>query len=192
MVGGGPATISSLNLATRETRANLVTVALGTDAGHTVTIRNNAGTVRAIVDVVGYYYKTAATGGLSYYPLAPTRFLDTRSGTDTYNGSIAALAGGTALPVQMRGTATTSSGMVTVPAAAQAYVFNMTAVTPTANTYLTVYPAGATPPGSSNLNAAIKTVVPNLVITGTTAGAIDIFSSSGNTALVIDLAGYYA
>ena len=92
----------------------------------------------------------------------------------------------------MRGTATTSSGMITVPASAQAYVFNMTAVTPTVATYLTVYPAGVPKPASSNLNAAAKAVVPNLVITGTTAGAIDIFSAAGNTALVIDLAGYYA
>jgi len=49
--------------------------------------------------------------------------MDPHAGTDTYLGSITPLAGGAALNVQMRGTATTSSGMITAPITAQAYVF---------------------------------------------------------------------
>jgi hypothetical protein len=188
---GPPPTISNLNLAAHAIRANLVTVGLG--IGNTVTIRNAFGTIRAIADVVGYYYTAGATGGLSYYPLQPARFMDTRDGTDTLLGSAAPLGPGSITAIGMRGTATTRAGMITVPATAQAYVYNLTAVAPTGYTYLTAYPFGPTRPLSSNVNAFPGTVVPNLAITGADAsGQIDLFNLTGNTPVLVDLAGYYA
>ena len=187
---GPPPVVSNLNLPAHGLRANLVTVAVS--AAGKVTIRNNAGSVRTVVDVVGFY-GTGGTGGLSYYPLQPTRFLDTRVGTNTWLGSTAPIGGGITLPVTMRGTATTSAGMITVPATAAAYVYNLTVVAPTSTTYLTAYPSGGTRPGSSSINAFAGTVVPNLAITGTdTNGSMSLFNAAGNTPVILDLAGYYA
>jgi hypothetical protein len=126
-------------------------------------------------------------------PLQPTRFLDTRVGTDTWLGSTNPVGPGATLPVTMRGSATTSAGMITVPATAAAYVYNLTVVAPTAATYLTAYPSGNTPPGSSSINAFAGTVVPNLAITGTdTNGGMSLFNAAGNSPVILDLAGYYA
>lgn len=187
-----PPTVSNLNLPGHATRANLVTVRIG-DAGN-VRIFNAVGSVRAIADVVGFY-GTGATGGLSYYPLAPTRFLDTRDGTDTYLGSTAPVGPAATLQLQLRGSATTSAGMITIPATAAAYVYNLTAVTPSQNTYLTAYPNPniTTLPLASSVNAPPHSVVPNLVITGTdSTGIIGIYNRAGNTPLILDIAGYYA
>jgi Tol biopolymer transport system component len=186
-----PPTVSNVNLSAHTIRANLVTVPIG-NAGQ-VTIRNAFGSMRTIVDVVGYYGTNGALPGLAYFPLQPTRVMDTRVGTGTYVGSANPLGAGATIPVDMRGSATTSSGMITVPSTALAYVYNLTAVTPTASTYITAYPFGSTRPLSSSLNAAPHTTVPNLAITGTdSSGNIGLFNSAGNTPLLIDLAGYYA
>ena len=188
----GPPTVSNLNLPGHATRANLVTVPIG-DAGN-VRVFNAVGSVRAIVDVVGFY-GTGATGGLSYFPLAPTRFLDTRDGTDTYLGSTAPVGATVTLQLQLRGSATTSAGMITIPATAAAYVYNLTAVTPSQNTYLTAYPNPniTTLPLASSVNAPPHSVVPNLVITGTdSTGIIGIYNRAGNTPMILDIAGYYA
>lgn len=185
-----PPAVSNLNLAANAIRANLVTVPIG-DSGR-VTIHNAFGSVRAIADVVGYY-GTGGTGGLAYYPLQPTRFMDTRVGTDTWVGGTSPLGIGVTLPVQMRGSATTGAGMITVPATAKAYVYNLTAVSPTSSTYLTAFPAGSTRPLASTLNAAPGTIVPNLAITGTdSTGTISIYNLNGKTPILVDLAGYYA
>ncbi len=189
-VVGPPPTVSNVNLSAHTTRANLVTVQIG-DTGR-VTIRNAFGSMRTIVDVVGYY-GTGGTGGLAYFPLQPTRVMDTRNGTGTYVGSTAPLGVGATIPIDLRGSATTGSGMITVPATALAYVYNLTAVGPTGNTFVTAYPFGGTLPVASSLNAAPGTTVPNLAITGTdSAGNIGLFNSAGKTPLLIDLAGYYA
>jgi Tol biopolymer transport system component len=182
--------VSNLNLNAGEARANLVTVPLSsTDK---VRIYNNVGSVRAIADVVGFY-GTGATGALAYYPLPPTRFLDTRNGTDTYLGRTTPLAANTSVALQPRGTATTGSGMITIPASAQAYVYNLTAVAPSAATYLTAYPFLTGVPTASTVNAPAGAVVPNLAITGADSnGQIGVFNKVGNTPFIVDLAGYYA
>jgi hypothetical protein len=157
-----------------------------------VTIHNAFGSVRVVVDVVGYY-GTGATGGLSYYSLQPTRFMDSRYGTNTWVGSPLPMAKGAIWPVNMRGSAATDAGMITVPATAQAYVYNLTAVAPTESTFLTAYPSGASRPVASSVNAAPHAIVGNLAITGTDAnGNFSIFNLTGSTPILIDLAGYYA
>jgi len=185
---GTPA-VSNLNLAAGQTRANLVTVPIGTSGQ--ITVFNSAGSVRTIADVVGFY--TSDPGHLGYYPLAPTRVLDTRSGTNTANGSTAPIGPGRFIDLPVVGTTTTQAGTIAVPAGAQVAVLSVTAVNPTASTYLTVYATGLTTPLASNINAAKGTVVPNLVLTALgTAGRARIFNKVGDTAVLADLAGYYA
>jgi hypothetical protein len=185
---GTPA-VSNLNVAPKQTRANLVTVPIGTSGQ--ITVFNSAGSVRTIADVVGFY--TSDPGHLGYYPLAPTRVLDTRSGTNTANGSTAPIGPGRFIDLPVVGTTTTQAGTIAVPAGAQVAVLSVTAVNPTASTYLTVYATGLTTPLASNINAAKGTVVPNLVLTALgTAGRARIFNKVGDTAVLADLAGYYA
>jgi len=182
--------VSNLNMAAKATRANLVTVQVGT--GGQVSVYNSTGSVRTIVDVIGYY--AVGPGGLGYYPLDPTRALDTRVGTNTPLGSTAPIGPLQTFTMLALGTATTSTSMVTVPTSAKAVVFNLTAVAPTSSCYLTVFPASASRPLSSNLNAAAGTIVPNLVVSGVdpATGKVSIFNNAGKTPVVADMAGYYS
>jgi WD40-like Beta Propeller Repeat len=184
--------VSNLNLPVGGTRANLVTVGIG--QGGQVRVFNSTGSVRAIVDVVGFY-GTGAAGGLAYYPLDPARVLDTRYGTGTSKGLVAPIGSPASISTPMRGTTTTTAGIVTVPAAAQAFVYNLTAVHPTwsTGTYLTAYPNGIAVPATSTVNAAKGAVVPNLAITGAgTGGLVNTYNAHGATDAIADLAGYYA
>jgi len=81
----------------------------------------------------------------------------------------------------------------TLPASGvTAVVVNLTAVAPSKNTYLALYPDGVTNrPGTSNLNPNAGTVLANLVEVGvSTAGKIDVFNSAGTTNVIIDIEGY--
>ena len=183
-------TVSSLNMAAGGTRANLVTVPIGADGK--VSLYNRTGTTRVVLDVAGYY--TSDAGGLAYYPLTPTRVLDTRFGLNTLLGTTSAIAANKPYGTYLNQTTTTADGIITVPPNAQAIVFNLTAVKPTAGVYLTVYPDPATTPRplASNLNAAAGTIVPNLVISRLPADRVTgIFSNAGSTPVIADLAGYY-
>jgi len=182
--------VSNLNLAAHSTRANMVTVQVG--AGGKVTVYNSSGTVRTIVDVIGYY--AAGAGGLGYYPLNPTRTLDTRNGTNTPLGSTAPIGQAQTFAMLARGTTTTSSATISVPTGARAVVFNLTAVQPTATCYLTVFSPSGSRPLASNLNAAAGSIVPNLVVSAVDAatGKVSIYNNAGKTPVIADIAGYYA
>lgn len=183
-------TVSNLNLTRGVTRANLVTVPIG--AGGAITLYNRVGSVRAVVDVAGYYTNTP--GGLAYYPIPPIRLLDTRVGLNTQLQFTDPLGADSTLQLPVAGTTTTSTGIVTVPLAAQAVVANITAVGPTAYTYLTVYApsAGGDRPLASNLNIPANAVVSNLAMAAIGSGSIEVYNRVGKTAVLADLAGYYA
>lgn len=71
---------SSLNVAARLNRANMVTVPVGADGR--VRIYNSTGTTHVLADVMGYYHGQGApsTGvGAQYYTLEPERWFDSRS-----------------------------------------------------------------------------------------------------------------
>ena len=158
---------------------------------------NQFGSTHTIVDVAGFY--TSDPGHLAYYPLTPTRVLDTRNATNTWMGSTTPIGAASTYNVRLGETTTTTTGIITAPANAAAIVFNLTAVTPTMSTYLTVYtdpPSTVppnTPPLASNLNAAAASIVPNLVIARlATSRLIGIYNRFGSTPVIADLAGYYA
>ncbi|MBC6446839.1 hypothetical protein [Actinokineospora xionganensis] len=120
------------------------------------------------------------SNGAAFTPVAPTRVLDTRVGTGGRLGAVA--AGGT-----------TRLKLSAVPAEATAVVLNVTGVGATANTFVTVFPAGAPRPTASSLNLAPGDTRPNQVTA--TLGvdrSLDLFNNAGNTHLVADLAGFYA
>lgn len=74
-----------------------------------------------------------------------------------------------------------------------AVVVNVTAVVPTTNTFLTIFPDGVTNPKTSNLNPSAGTVLANLVEVGvSTAGKIDVFNDVGTVNVILDIEGYVA
>jgi hypothetical protein len=79
-----------------------------------------------------------------------------------------------------------------VPADATAVVLNVTAAGSTGTGYVTVFPTGATKPGTSNLNYTAGSALPNLVeVALGTSGDVSLYSSN-QTDLVVDVEGYTA
>ncbi|KOX28187.1 hypothetical protein ADK67_12170 [Saccharothrix sp. NRRL B-16348] len=136
-----------------------------------------------VVDIVGFYDDSSLSGGLRFEPVVPDRIADTRTGL----GWPAALAPATTAtvvtPDHLAGTET------------WALATNVTAVEPTASTYLTVWPAGYTGvgrPNTSNLNPAAGAIVPNAVQTmiGPDYG-FHVYNNSGRTHLLVDVVGTF-
>ncbi len=87
----------------------------------------------------------------------------------------------------------TVTGLGGVPATGvTAVVLNVTAVSPSAGTYVTAWPTGETRPPASNLNVPPGDVRPNLVIVKVGAGGkVSFYNDAGTTDLIADVAGYY-
>ncbi len=169
-------TVSNLNVGPSQTVANLVTVTVG--AGGKVRLRNANGGVDLIADVAGYY-SAGSTG--RFVPVAPVRFLDTRSGVG-------------AAPI-----ATTAAGFVDllvagtrgVPAGATAAVLNLTATGVTTSTNVRAYPSTAALPTVSNLNLGGGQTRANAAIVKVGSdGRVRIRNAAGDVQLISDLAGY--
>ena len=122
---------------------------------------------------------TITPTGSNYVPLSPSvRILDTRNGHHP-------LGPGAVLPLQVTGT---SAG---VPTGASAVVINVTAVSGTRSSYLTVYPAGQSRPNASNVNFPPGIVLANLVTSGlSSGGAVDIYNNVGTVDVLGDVEGY--
>ena len=179
---GAVPTISNLNVATGQTRANLVTVAVGVDGE--VRLRNQEGSVHLLADLAGYYRRS---GAATFFPLDPDRLLDTRQGLGTSSPSTTVGAGET-LDLKVAGTER-------IPATASAVVLSVTAVGASRSTDIRVYPTrfGSTAiPGISNLNVVPGGPVPNLVIVRIgDDGRVRLRNNSGRVSLLADVFGYY-
>ena len=69
---------------------------------------------------------------------------------------------------------------------------NVTAVNPTTTSYLTVYPAGAVRPGTSNLNVTKNQIIPNMVVVAVGAGGkVTFYNRAGTVDVFADLSGYF-
>ncbi len=167
---------SNLNWMAGVTVPNRVIVPIGT--GGQVSFFNGLGSADVIVDINGYFTDGSGTGA-SFVPLTPSRILDTRMGGSPLAGP------GTML--------VTVAGKGGVPASgAKAVVLNVTVVNPTTASALTVWPADASQPTSSDLNFTAGQTVPNLVVVKLSAnGQIDIFNAFGTTNVIVDVVGWY-
>ena len=131
-----------------------------------------------------------AGGGTAsdFVPISPCRLLDTRS-TSPVGPRTTPITAGESLTVQVTG----SNGSCVIPASATAIVINVTAVSPSAAGYITLFPADVALPNASNLNfTAGQSPTPNLVTVSLSAGgAVKIFNAAGTVNVLGDIAGYY-
>jgi len=172
-------TVSNLNLDAGRTAPNLVTVRVG--SGGEVSLYNRSGSVHLAADLFGYYVDDGGESG--YVPLTPARLLDTRNGT----GRSGRLGPADSFDLGVAG------GTSPVPAEASAVALNVTAVAPTAGTYVSAFPAGSPRPVVSNLNVGPGDVRANLAIVAVgSGGRLTFFNAAGTVHLVADVVGYYA
>ncbi len=120
----------------------------------------------------------------TYRPLNPARIADTRDGT----GGVPRRPVGPGVTLNLA-----VLGHGGVPSSgADAVVLNVTATNTTAPGYLTVYPAGRTWPGTSNLNWTAGVTLANLVTVPIGVnGMISVFNGNGQTDVVVDAEGWY-
>jgi WD40-like Beta Propeller Repeat len=162
---------SSLNVLRGQTVPNLVVAPVSADGS--ISIFNSVGSVNAIVDVAGWF------GGTSFSALTPSRILDTRTPSSR-------LGADSKIDLQV-------TGVGGVPATGVgSVVLNVTAVAPSATTYVTVWPAGVTRPIASSLNAEAGQIVPNAVVANVGAGGkVSLYNFAGTTDLLVDVAGWF-
>ncbi|WP_370078175.1 PKD domain-containing protein [Streptacidiphilus sp. MAP12-16] len=181
---GGQPTSSVLNFSAGQTSSNQVVVPLAPGTG-SVTLYNNAGSTDLVADVQGLVTDEVAAQngqGAPYFPVAPTRIVDTRTGLGAPKAPLGAKSH---LVVKV-------AGVNGIPAGVNAVLVNLTGINPTAATYVSAYADGGTLPISSNLNQAAGTfrAVLALVPVGTD-GSIDLYNNVGSTNIAADIEGYY-
>ncbi len=184
VVGAPVPSTSNLNLAAGATRANLVTVAIGHQGR--VRFRNTSGSVHLVADLAGWY---APTGTSTFTAADPVRVLDTRGQDGREVGAaIGAVGGGEFVDLSV-----VRNGPV--PSDAAAVALTVTAVAPTADTDVRVFPApaeGTAFPRASSVNAGAGSVVPNLVVVPLGQdGTVRLRNAAGRVHLVADVAGWY-
>ena len=168
--GSAAATI----LADSATQITTTSPAAGGTGSVDVTVTTAGGTSAATAADHFTYTSPAA-----YTAVAPVRLMDTR------------LGGGALGPNGSRNL--TVAGVAGVPGGASAVVVNVTVTNPSAPSFLTVFPAGASRPLASNLNYVAGTTIANLVsVQVGSGGAITFYNAAGSTDVVVDLEGYYA
>jgi subtilisin family serine protease len=197
---GSPPATSTLNYAVGMYAVpNLAVVPVRlVDGVPTIGVYTNA-TTHIIVDVLAFFDDSTAGlgcpqvlpyqvcdpiawsrfGGLRFTPQAPQRIVDTRIGQGA---------------TRLGPTATVTVVPPSPPTAAstRGLALNVTAVTPTASTYLTVFPDHYVLPESSNLNASPGQTIPNSVYTLLgRGGAFNIYNNAGNTDVVVDVVGVF-
>jgi outer membrane protein assembly factor BamB len=172
---------SNLNYLPGQTVANMAMVKVGQGGG--VNLYNNLGSTDVVVDVAGWYGTGEATQGARYASLPPSRILDTRSGV---GAPVARVGPGSTLSLQVAG-----QGGVPL-AGASAVALNVTVTGPSAESFLTAWPAGVTRPLASNLNYVPGQTVPNLVIVRVgDGGRVNLYNNLGATDVVVDVAGWF-
>ena len=183
---------SIVNFSAGQSVPNRDIVAVG--QGGDITVNVVGASADVIVDISGWFTGSAtpATGAL-YYPVTPTRIVDTRTGS-TFQGE------GTTLQPGLNGALgtpdtenTTNIADDGVPSNAIAILSNVTVTNTSTNGYLTLFPQGQSPPNSSDLNWSSGETTANCTIIGLgSTGEFSMASGSSATDAIVDVSGYYA
>jgi alpha-tubulin suppressor-like RCC1 family protein len=174
--------VSTLNSLDGRIKSNAAMIPAGT--GGAVSLYTTDAT-HAILDINGYFVPASNASALAFYPVTPCRLVDTRVGSG--------LLGGPALLGNQERSFPLLSSPCNIPAGAQAYSLNFTAVPRQGFLgYLTVWPTGQSRPVVSTLNAPTGAITANAaVVPAGNGGAINAFVTN-ETDLVIDVNGYFA
>ena len=172
---------SAVNWSAGQTVPNLAVIRPGT--GGRVSLWNASGQVHALADVVGYFRDTDADRLL---PLSPFRVLDTRTGVGATAARIGADQSISLQVTGVAGSGVPSSGV-------DAVVLNVTTDQPSAESYLTVWPAGERMPTASSLNFVKGQTVANLVVAKVgSGGKVQIYNAAGQVDVLADVVGCFA
>ncbi len=174
---------STINFGAGDTRANGVTMGLASDGSlSAVYVSSISGTVQVIFDLTGYFARDP--GGSTFFPVTPTRIVDTRYG----QGLPRALTANTVSTFQV-------SGLAGVPADATAVVGNATIAGQDGLGYITVAPTmGAGEPPSSTLNFPVGDIRANNVTVPLNNGTMQVTyrTSTGHSVhFIFDVTGYF-
>ena len=125
--------------------------------------------------------------GSDFHTLTPCRIADTRDPPGPLGGPALVAGLPRSFPV---------AGVCGVPVTAKAVAVNVTAVGPTAAGFLTLYPAGGSPPSASTLNFRAGIVRANNAVTrvgggGQIAVVYGVASGPATTHFVLDVSGYF-
>ena len=133
---------------------------------------------------------TSPAGATAYVPISPCRLFDTRPAPTTVGPRAVPLGEGETMTVAVWG----PNGNCAIPSTATAITINLTAAPrATANTFLTMWPAGAPRPNASNLNVKAGDIAatPNLAtVTLSASGAFNLYNAFGQVNVIGDVLGY--
>lgn len=175
-VGETRPVLSNLNFQAGQTTSNSVVAELNTGQD-SVNVYNANGTTNVVIDVAGYWDSTARNGGFT--PITPSRAYDSRT--------TSALGAGGSVDIRILKVGDVPLDNV------QAVALNITAVNPTADGYLTVYPTGRTRPLASALNnkAGLVRSAQVIVPVGVN-GNVTVYNANGSTNVVVDVVGWWS
>ncbi len=183
---------SNLNYVAGQTITNRVIVPLSSSSSAGSIALFASAATDVVVDAAGYFGARGASGGSQFTPeAAPVRICDTRASNPSNLSGTAAQCNGHAIGPAKTATLNVA-GLAGVPAGAKAVVLNVTGVTPSAPTYLTVFP-GPARPSTSDLNPAQGDVRANLAVATLSAdGTISVYNNTGSVDIVVDVLGWYS
>jgi exo-beta-1,3-glucanase (GH17 family) len=175
--------VSTLNSPDGSFVANAAIVPAGINGSVTVVAGNPT---ELLIDITGYFAPPAA-GGLHFYALRPCRVMDTRA----EQGRTGAF-GPPRFEAYAQRSVPIPASACGVPAGAQAYSLNFTAVPSGPLDFLSAWPAGQPYPGVSTLNSPAGRIIANAaIVPAGTNGAITLVV--GRPAdVIIDINGYFA
>jgi IPT/TIG domain-containing protein len=196
-----PPKISTLNLLALAVQANRVMVKLGPASfgapTTSVCVYAAVGKINVLLDANGWYGSATAPAtpaGYQYQAVGPSRICDTRAGSASCTKAVIGAAVSRLIGVAGHGGVPPTSGATIVVAV----IANLTAVVPTAATYLTLYPANLLrKPGASDLNVNAGVTLPNLAVVQLDTmgdahdGEIYLYNSAGSVNAIIDIEGWF-
>ncbi|WP_182111775.1 MULTISPECIES: N-acetylmuramoyl-L-alanine amidase [unclassified Actinotalea] len=184
VVSGGNGYVSVVPAGAAAGQTSSVNHLPGTDVANRTTVPLNGGKVdvllagapaNVVLDVVGWF-GPGATG--RFTPIAPVRAFDTRAG----GGPIGA---GQSRTFPM-------SSVAGLPATARAAAITLTTTQQTSPvTYLTVWPAGAGRPPTSDLNTGRGRDQANNAVVGLSPAGVQVYNNLGQTHVLADVYGFY-
>jgi hypothetical protein len=182
---------ANVNYSAGQVTGNRVIVPLSTGSTPGLISIFSTSAADVVVDVSGFYSGLGAAGFFFGTEPAPVRICDTRPGNPSGLSGGANQCNGRTLSAGGIDTIN-ATGLAGVPPAAAAVVVNLTAITPTLATFLTVFPPWtASPPFVSDLNPAAHDVRGNLSVARVFNGQISIYNNTGSTNVTVDVLGWY-